>query len=170
MTTSTLETPALDLRARRLPTWVPAAIGVLAFALSYAVIYLGKALGGGFALTVIVTLITFLIGLSVTARIVENARSARNRVATALIYSAFVLAALPLYSVVKTLIVNGHSRLDMQFFTHSDAGHHRVRRGRRRVPRHHRHPPAGRYRGADHGTARYRWCDLHRRVRSGPAS
>lgn len=120
MTTSTLETPALDLRARRLPTWVPAAIGVLAFALSYAVIYLGKALGGGFALTVIVTLITFLIGLSVTARIVENARSARNRVATALIYSAFVLAALPLYSVVKTLIVNGHSRLDMQFFTHSN--------------------------------------------------
>jgi phosphate transport system permease protein len=42
-------------------------------------------------------------------------------VLTAVIYSAFGLAALPLYSVVKTLIVNGYKRLDAEFFTHSNA-------------------------------------------------
>lgn len=118
MTTSTV--PAVVLRARRLPVWAPSVIGLAAITGSYATVYAGGALGGGFALFVVVAVLLFLISLSVFSRVVEGARKARNRVATALIYAAFALAGLPLYSVVKTLMVNGHTRLDAAFFSHSN--------------------------------------------------
>ena len=121
MTTSSAihETP-LVLRARRLPSWIPAAIGAGAFALAYLVVDLGGVLGGGFALTVAVSLVAFIVILGATSRFVEGSRTARNRIATTLVYSACGLAALPLYSVVKTLIVDGHHRLDAAFLTHSN--------------------------------------------------
>jgi phosphate transport system permease protein len=117
----TTVTPALNLHAKRLPGWAPYAIGALAAAIGWAAIYAGGALGGGFALTVVVTALLFLALLAIIATVVEGGRAARNRVMTAVIYSAFGLAALPLYSVVKTLVVNGHQRLDAEFFTHSNA-------------------------------------------------
>jgi phosphate transport system permease protein len=123
MTTLTPPAPtsSLSLSARRLPVWIPYAIAVLAVVVAFGGIDGGGALGGGIALSVIASIVLFLIALATTSRIVEGARTARNRVATALIYSAFALAALPLFDVCKTLIMLGHQRLDMTFFTHSNA-------------------------------------------------
>jgi phosphate transport system permease protein len=121
ITPSPLSSPPLSLSARRLPVWAPYGIAVLALVLAFGGIDGGGALGGGVALSVIASVIVFLIVLAVTSRIVEGARAARNRVATALIYSAFALAALPLFDVCKTLVVLGHQRLDTTFFTHSNA-------------------------------------------------
>jgi phosphate transport system permease protein len=120
--TTALSTPLtpLSLQARRLPKWAPAAVGAMALIVSYLLIYLGGVLGGGVALTVVVAVVLFLIALGAVSRVIEGPRAARNRVATSLIYAAFALAALPLYLVVKTLIVNGHSRLDGEFFSHSN--------------------------------------------------
>jgi phosphate transport system permease protein len=121
MTTTAL-TPApmpLSLRARRLPRWAPYAVFVAAVILAYLLIDAAGLLGGGVAMTVVAAAIAFLLLLGIVARVVEGARAARNRVVTALIYAAFLLAALPLISVVRTLIVNGHGRLDATFFTHS---------------------------------------------------
>ncbi|HEY2792671.1 MAG TPA: phosphate ABC transporter permease PstA [Micromonosporaceae bacterium] len=121
MTTINPPRPTLGLSARRLPVWAPYVMAVAAVAIAFGAIDGGGALGGGVALSVVASVVFFLVILGLTARIVEGSRAARNRIATAMIYSAFALAALPLILVVKTLIVNGHQRLDATFFTHSNA-------------------------------------------------
>ena len=70
-------------------------------------------------LTVVGAVVFFLAGLALASGIVEGSRAARNRIATALIYSAFTLALLPLVSVVFTLVSKGTARLDAEFFGHS---------------------------------------------------
>jgi phosphate transport system permease protein len=79
----------------------------------------GKLLGGGWVLTAVGAVLLFLIILGTASGVVEGGRAARNRVATSLIYSAFVLALLPLLSVVLTLIDKGRTRLDGAFFNNS---------------------------------------------------
>jgi phosphate transport system permease protein len=117
--TSTTFSPPLSLRTRRLPVWAPYAIGVAAVAIAFATIDIGGALDGGVALSVVASVLLYLIGVAVVSRIVEGPRAARNRTATSLIYSAFALAAIPLFLVVKTLIVLGHQRLDSVWFNNS---------------------------------------------------
>lgn len=46
-------------------------------------------------------------------------RKITDRVATTLVYGAFVLAMIPLVSVVATVVSRGINRLDAAFFTHS---------------------------------------------------
>jgi phosphate transport system permease protein len=118
MTSTTFGTQTSLVR-RRLPVWAPYVIAVVSAVIAYLVIYLGGQLRGGITMTVIAAVLIFLILLGATARFVEGPRAARNRVATATIYSAFALAALPLIFLVKTLIDNGLNRLDGDFFTHS---------------------------------------------------
>ncbi len=121
MTTATLPgTTPLSLRARRIPTWMPYGLGVAAIVISYLLFGLGGLLGGGVTLTVVGAVVIFMILLGGTSRIVEGPRAARNRVVTASIYTAFALAALPLFLLVKTLITLGHSRLDATFFQNSN--------------------------------------------------
>jgi phosphate transport system permease protein len=96
-----------------------AATAIGAVALAYLLFTTLKLLGGGLVLTVVGSLALFLIGLAIASTAVEGGRAARNRVATALIYSAFILALLPLVSVVATLINKGVARLDGEFFNNS---------------------------------------------------
>ncbi len=118
--TQTPTTPLTpSLYTRRLPAWAPYAVLVLAAVVSVIFIYLGHGLGGGVAMTVVATAVLFVVALSVTSRSVAGARRARDRVATTLIYGAFILAALPLISVVRTLVVNGHTLLNFNFLQHS---------------------------------------------------
>jgi phosphate transport system permease protein len=107
------------LRTRKLPTWAILAIAVGAGVLAVLLFTTLKVLGGGPVLTLVGWVVLFLLGLGVISTVVESGRAARNRVATALIYSAFVLALLPLVSVVVTLISKGTDRLDAAFFNHS---------------------------------------------------
>ncbi|NUR24350.1 MAG: phosphate ABC transporter permease PstA [Catenulispora sp.] len=122
MTTISTSGAGTDLRGRRLPKWAPWALAAGAAVLSYLAIYLGGLLDGGWVLTIVVAVVLYLVLLTVFATLTEGSRAARNRVATSLIYSAFVLALLPLLSVVFTLISKGVSRLDADFFTHSMNG------------------------------------------------
>ncbi|MGI5246971.1 phosphate ABC transporter permease PstA [Dactylosporangium sp. CA-139066] len=110
-------TDAHQLRAKTLPNWAPWAVAVGAIALSFVLINLTGA--GGMVLTGVVAAILFVILMGVAAAFVEGGRSARNRMATVLIYGAFILALLPLLSVVFTLLSKGSSRLDANFFNTS---------------------------------------------------
>lgn len=114
MTTSSLPAPIGDLRARRLA--VPAILGVAvaALAVSAAVVY-GTGIGGP-VLVVVLGALLYLVGLYAASHAVEGRRQARNRTWSALIHSAFVLAVLPLASVVWTLVSQGAARLDADFF------------------------------------------------------
>ena len=105
------------LATRRLPRWSPAAIAVGA-------IVAGCAIGAGFDLSShiqwgLIALTLFVAGsYAITAR-VEGRRQAKDRVATSLVWSAFILAVLPLYSLVETTIDKGSKVLDVDFLTHS---------------------------------------------------
>lgn len=117
-----MTTETMTLQARRLPVWAPWAIAAGAVALSLAAVYAGGLLGGGLFLTVLGAVVAYLVGLSLAARLVEGGRSARNRVATSLIYSTFVLALVPLGSVAYTVVHRGLERIDGDFFSHSMNG------------------------------------------------
>jgi len=104
----------LRLRARRLPVVALLGIAVAAVAVAALLVY---ATGiGGFALVVALAMLLYLVGLFAASSAVEGRRQARNRTWSALIHSAFVLALLPLISVVWTLLSNGMERLDRTFF------------------------------------------------------
>jgi phosphate transport system permease protein len=115
----TAATISATLRTRRLSPLAIGAVAVAAVVLGALIFGVLKVLGGGPVLTVVGCVALFLIGLAIVSTMVEGGRAARNRVATALIYSAFVLALLPLVSVVFTLISKGHARLDSTFFQRS---------------------------------------------------
>jgi len=63
--------------------------------------------------------VLFDIVLYVLSRIVEGGRRAVDRLVTSLVSTAFVIALLPLISLVWTVIVGGLGRLDVAFFTQS---------------------------------------------------
>jgi phosphate transport system permease protein len=115
----TAATISATLHVRRLSRLAIAAVAVAAVVLGVLVFGVLKVLGGGPVLTVVGSVALFLIGLAITSSVVEGGRAARNRVATSAIYSAFVLALLPLVSVVFTLVSKGHARLDSTFFQRS---------------------------------------------------
>ncbi|GGM70784.1 phosphate ABC transporter permease PstA [Dactylosporangium sucinum] len=108
---------AHQLRVKSLPSWAPWATAAAAIAVSFVLVYLTSY--GGMILTGVVAALLFVIFMGVAATFVEGGRSARNRMATILIYGAFILALLPLISVVWTLLSKGTSRLDANFFNTS---------------------------------------------------
>ena len=66
---------------------------------------------------VVVALILFTVVLGVVSRLVEGPRKARDRVFTVIITTAFVVAILPLVSLLYLIITNGAQRFDVEFFT-----------------------------------------------------
>ncbi|MGK5743085.1 phosphate ABC transporter permease PstA [Micromonospora sp. URMC 103] len=103
-----------SLRTKRLPRYAPPAIAVAALLVAAGIVY-GAGIGGP-VLVVVIGALLYLAGLFAAANTVEGRRAARNRTWSALIHSAFVLAVLPLASVVWTLVSNGVERLDGDFF------------------------------------------------------
>ncbi|MGN9810623.1 phosphate ABC transporter permease PstA [Micromonospora sp. BQ11] len=102
------------LRTRRLPKYAAPVIALVALLVAAGLVY-GTGIGGP-VLVVVIGAILYLAGLFLAANAVEGRRSARNRTWSALIHSAFVLAVLPLASVVWTLVTKGTERLDADFF------------------------------------------------------
>jgi phosphate transport system permease protein len=123
MTATTLPAAAqVELRARRLPQATPWVLAVVALALSFLLFDVVDLLGGGTVLVVVGTAVLFVLLLSIASLAVEGRRVARNRIATTLVYTALILAMLPLVSVVATLVSRGRTRLSVDFLTHSMAG------------------------------------------------
>ncbi|MBO3740572.1 phosphate ABC transporter permease PstA [Actinoplanes sp. NEAU-H7] len=106
-----------NIRSRKLPVVTNVLVAVAAFAVA-AVVVLGTGIGN-WVLAVVVGAVLYLVGLYFAAGRVEGRRAAKNRTMQALIYSACVLAILPLASVVWTLVSKGIERLDANFFSTS---------------------------------------------------
>jgi len=115
MTTTTAER-GLSLHSRRnLPRWFPWASLAGALALAAGVLTLtGSAGVVGVALLGAVLYAVATIAISWG---VEGRRSATNRLATTLVTGAFVLAMVPLVSLVWTVLVNGLSWISWEFLT-----------------------------------------------------
>lgn len=68
---------------------------------------------------IIVAALGHVVVLCTLSYLIEGARKAKDRLVTALVVGAFLLALAPLISLLATVIINGLSRFDIEFFTYS---------------------------------------------------
>ena len=78
----------------------------------------GVLLGGGIVAAVAIALVVFNVGLPLWSRAVEGSRAATDRAATSLVWTAFVIAIIPLATLVFTVVSKGVGVLSVQFFTY----------------------------------------------------
>ncbi|WP_431043578.1 phosphate ABC transporter permease PstA [Streptomyces sp. P1-3] len=108
------------LRQPRLPRWAPAA-----FAAGSALAGCGIGLGAGLNSKVqwgLIAALIFILGSYLAAAKVEGRRQAKDRLATSLVWVAFLLAVIPLVSLLSETIKRGSKVLDGYFLSHSMAG------------------------------------------------
>jgi phosphate transport system permease protein len=104
---------------RRLPRRAPAGLFVVG-ALVGALI--GRLTGGNVALTVVYAAILGTVAVYVVSAVVDGRRKATDRLMTCLVTGAFLIAMIPLVSLVYEVVRNGIKRLDATFFSNSMVG------------------------------------------------
>ncbi|WP_156760865.1 phosphate ABC transporter permease PstA [Microbacterium karelineae] len=121
MTTATAAPSAIT--AGHLPRWAPWALlggSLLVSVAIFATLNVGAPIADfnivGALFVGMLIYITFIVVIS---SIAESRRHAIDRLMTALIATAFVIALLPLISVLWTVVINGIARFDMEFFSFS---------------------------------------------------
>ncbi|WP_431985155.1 phosphate ABC transporter permease PstA [Streptomyces qinglanensis] len=112
--------PVSTLRQPRLPRWAPPGLAAVA-----AVLGIGIGLVGGLDSRLQWGLIAAVLYLGLTAVLagtVEGTRQAKDRLATSVIWVCFLLAVVPLASLLWETLVRGAKVLDGYFLTHSMSG------------------------------------------------
>ena len=126
------------LTAGRLPDWAPGAVLGGAFVVSALIFGIAWMLSGEpFSVTnentgaiklnfnwgawLALGGLLYLIGIWAISSAVEGARQAKNRLVSGIVTVAFVLAMIPLASLLFTLVVNGLPGLNAQFFANDAA-------------------------------------------------
>lgn len=105
------------LRGARLPKWAPYGIAVGSVAVA-----IGVGVAGGLHSRVqwgLIAALLYLVGTYGIATAVEGKRQAKDRIATSFVWVAFLLAVIPLASLVWSTVVRGVKVLDIYFLTHS---------------------------------------------------
>ncbi|TQL01688.1 phosphate ABC transporter permease PstA [Cellulomonas sp. SLBN-39] len=105
----------VDTSHGRLPRWATpvAAVAALGVALVLLLVLGTPTVAGVVALGAVL----FAIGLTVTSRIVEGPRRAADRLATTLVTGAFLLALIPLVSLVLLVVTRGAAAFSWEFLT-----------------------------------------------------
>lgn len=111
-----------SLTTARLPKWVPWALlagSWLVLAVLFAILAADS--GGDYNIVGVAFfgIILFDVLLFTISYLVEGSRRARDRLVTSLVSTAFVVALLPLISLLFTVVVDGWKRFDIEFFTQS---------------------------------------------------
>ncbi len=106
--------PYVPLSHRRLPRWAPGASLAAAAVVSTGLVL---AAGWGVVALAVLTVVLHAVGLTAWSRAVENARTAKDRLMTTLVWTAFGLALVPLVSLVWSVLSNGLPALSAEFFT-----------------------------------------------------
>jgi phosphate transport system permease protein len=103
----------------QLPRWaIPGGLAAAAVLVGGILAITGFSVG----LFVVGTVVVFAVGTYAASRIVEGQRKATDRLVTLIVTSAFLLALIPLISVVVTVVSKGLVRFDAEFFTSSMRG------------------------------------------------
>jgi phosphate transport system permease protein len=119
-TPAVTDRPSGALRGGRLPRWFPLAVVAASIVVAVAI-----GLGAGLHSTVQWGLIAALLAVAGTYAVaarVEGRRQARDRVATSLVWVCFLVAVIPLASLIWATLRRGVKVLDGYFLTHSMAG------------------------------------------------
>jgi phosphate transport system permease protein len=105
------------LTAGRLPSWTTGITLTVAMLISASIFAASGSLG--LIRILVVGLIIFVLAMMVASARVEGVRKAKDRLARILVTSAFIVALLPLISLVIATVGNGLNRFDVSFFTNS---------------------------------------------------
>jgi phosphate transport system permease protein len=109
--------------AGHLPRWAPWALLLASLIIAGTIFAFANAGGDpadfNIALTLVVGMILYMVLIFVVSTVAESRRHATDRLMTALVSAAFVVALLPLISLLYTVVVNGLSRFDGEFFSFS---------------------------------------------------
>ncbi|MFF4231268.1 phosphate ABC transporter permease PstA [Streptomyces sp. NPDC001820] len=108
------------LSSRSLPRWAPIGFAIVSIALG-----VGIGIGAGWESRIQWGLISGLIFVTISyvaTSIVENKRQAKDRLATSVVWVCFILAIVPLFSLIWVTVSRGIKVLDTYFLTHSMAG------------------------------------------------
>ncbi|MFI0983436.1 phosphate ABC transporter permease PstA [Streptomyces sp. NPDC021093] len=123
MTQDTIPAPVArtnSLSGKSLPRWSPVAFAVVALAVAVG---LGTALNWQSKVQWGLLAALFFVVLTYTASaVVEGKRQAKDRVATSVVWVCFLLAIIPLASLLWVTVSRGIKALDGYFLTHSMAG------------------------------------------------
>ena len=106
-----------SMQGASLPKWFSWALGAASIALG-----IGISFAAGLDSNIqwgLIAAILFVLGTYVIATMVEGKRQAKDRIATSLVWVAFLLAVVPLVSLVWTTVVRGVKVLDVYFLSHS---------------------------------------------------
>ncbi|MDH6226286.1 MULTISPECIES: phosphate ABC transporter permease PstA [Streptomyces] len=117
MSTAHATVKPVSLQGARLPKWAPWGVAATAIAVAVAV-----GLAAGLHSRVqwgLIAAVLFVLGTYALSAKVEGRRQAKDRVATSLVWVAFLLAVVPLLSLVWETAVRGVKVLDGYFLTHS---------------------------------------------------
>jgi len=117
MTTVAPDLKPVTLTSGRLPSWTSGIVLTVALLLSATVFFVTGS--PGIVRILVVGALLFTAAMMVLALVVEGGRKAKDRLATIVVTSAFVLALLPLISLIFSVIQKGSARFDAQFFTYS---------------------------------------------------
>ncbi|MFK4065685.1 phosphate ABC transporter permease PstA [Streptomyces sp. NPDC029674] len=109
--------PVSTLQGARLPRWSPWAIALGSIAASVG-IGLGAGLDSRIQWGLIAALLFVLATYVLTAK-VEGARQAKDRLATCVVWVAFLLAVIPLASLIYETVKRGIKVFDGYFLSHS---------------------------------------------------
>lgn len=111
-----------SLTTARLPKWMPWVLlgsSWLVMAVLFAILAADS--GGEYNIVAVAFfgIVLFDVLLVTISYLVEGSRKARDRLVTSLVSTAFVVALLPLISLLFTVLANGAQRFDIEFFTQS---------------------------------------------------
>jgi phosphate transport system permease protein len=104
---------------RPLPRW---STGAVFGGLAVVAVLLDRLTELSLVLLVVLVAVLGTIVVVGTSRVVEGGRKATDRFVTCLVYGAFLIAMVPLVSLVWTVISKGTARLDSEFFSASMVG------------------------------------------------
>ncbi|GAA0231146.1 phosphate ABC transporter permease PstA [Cryptosporangium japonicum] len=112
------EVTASNLRGQKLPNWAPWAIGLGSIVISGLIFGLT---GDSFnkARFAVLAALLFVVILTATSFAVEGRRQAVDRLFTTFVYSAFVLAVAPLFSIIYYTLSQGIGVIDGGFLSRS---------------------------------------------------
>jgi len=113
---------ANGLVSGQLPRWAPWAILGGAVAVSgafFAVLAVANGTEYAYAGAAVVAALVYVVAVVTVSALAEGRRKALDRLITALVVGAFLVAMVPLVSVTWTVLAAGLPRFDLEFFTSS---------------------------------------------------
>lgn len=100
--------------------WLMLAGSMVIMFIVFAVLNLGQPIGDfNIVAAVFLGAVLFVVTIGFVSRTVEGGRKAADRVVTAVVSAAFIVALLPLISLLYTVVSQGLARFDIDFFSMS---------------------------------------------------